>query len=1025
LVAKNHFVYNTRGQVTARCEIDPADPVAMAYACSDTTAPPAGAKVRRTVMTYCEQAGVDAGICPLVGLLLSTDGPRSDVRDTTGYSYYQTSNLVGCVMHGSSCHYMGDLYQVTNALGQTTTYVNYDKNGRVTRMQDANGVYTDMTYHPRGWLLTRIVRANADGTPNASLDATTTFGYDNVGNVTSIVQPDGTAMEYVYDAAHRLTDIYDSPDIANTANSDHIQYTLDAAGNRKNESTYDSTNTLRRSLTRTIDQLNHLTGLLNASMQPVQTFENPPSPETPPAGITYTNGYDGNGNAIYSVDANGVGTEQQYDPLNRLKATLQDHAGTSSTKDTTTQYAYDARDNLRSVTDPDKLVTNYTYDGLNNLTELDSPDTGTTLYPSYDGAGNRLSMQDANQTANGTVINYTYDALNRLTGITYPTTSLNIAYAYDVPATGCYNIGRLTQITDSSGSTTYCYDQRGNVLSKVQVTSGTTLTTTYTYTLSDRVHTITYPSGSVVTYDRDTAVGRVISVKYQTSATATAQTILSNVSYYPFGPANVLTFGNGRTLTKTYDQNYAVGTVASSDPNGLAITAGVDALGNLMHASNGTNPPSQTYGYDNLYRLTGVTDSNNNTVEGYTYGLTGDRLTKTYQGQTNAYDYTSPLSTHQLQDIDGVARAYDPNGNTTAPSSGQLPAFTYDDRNRLSYVHISNSPGSCIRWICNPGSDVGVSYDYNGRGERVHKDFTYSGLFGIRDDETAYLYDEEGKLLGQYLIRGNDTQAEYIYVDATPVAYVTNGIVYYVETDQLGTPRDVVKPGAPDTVVWKWDYFASAFGENAPNQDPNNTGSSFTFNLRFPGQYYDAETGLNYNYFRDYEPGTGRYVESDPIGMRAGPSTYAYVLGNPLRAVDLLGLCPCPGGHWKEDAFDFSFGFGFGGYVQFNKANVRCVSDSSVTAYVRQTTIAGGPIATIGVGWSLAGDIYGVNDSQQLEGWSTNQCFLNVGPVGINATCFGTGGGAGVGPGIGGGFAWGSTYTHILRDTCKHCTGDQ
>ena len=103
-------------------------------------------------------------------------------------------------------------------------------------------------------------------------------------------------------------------------------------------------------------------------------------------------------------------------------------------------------------------------------------------------------------------------------------------------------------------------------------------------------------------------------------------------------------------------------------------------------------------------------------------------------------------------------------------------------------------------------------------------------------------------------------------VDSIPVAYVTGGVVYYIETDQLGAPREVVQPsftrGISDTVVWKWDYFASnsAFGENAPSVQ------TVTFNLRFPGQYFDAETGLNYNYFRDYEPGTGRYVESDQIG---------------------------------------------------------------------------------------------------------------------------------------------------------------
>src|SRR5262249_15430176 len=161
------------------------------------------------------------------------------------------------------------------------------------------------------------------------------------------------------------------------------------AGNRTNEGTYDASNTLKRSLTRNYDALNRLTALLNAASATVQSYTNPA--EAPPSGITYTDGYDLDGNAIYSVDgtSNHVGTEQQYDALNRLVKTLQDHTGVSSTtQDTTTQYTYDARDNLRSVVDPDTLTTSYTYDGLNNLTDLNSPDTGHTSY-TYDAAGNR------------------------------------------------------------------------------------------------------------------------------------------------------------------------------------------------------------------------------------------------------------------------------------------------------------------------------------------------------------------------------------------------------------------------------------------------------------------------------------------------------------------------------------------------------------------------------------------------------------------------------------------------------------
>jgi RHS repeat-associated protein len=96
-----------------------------------------------------------------------------------------------------------------------------------------------------------------------------------------------------------------------------------------------------------------------------------------------------------------------------------------------------------------------------------------------------------------------------------------------------------------------------------------------------------------------------------------------------------------------------------------------------------------------------------------------------------------------------------------------------------------------------------------------------------------------------------------------------------------------------NVIVWRWD--SDPYGTSAPNEDPDGDSTAFAYDLRFPGQYADAESGINYNYFRDYDPTIGRYIESDPIGLKAGVNTYAYGFDNPLRSIDPLGLVPGAG----------------------------------------------------------------------------------------------------------------------------------
>jgi RHS repeat-associated protein len=359
-----------------------------------------------------------------------------------------------------------------------------------------------------------------------------------------------------------------------------------------------------------------------------------------------------------------------------------------------------------------------------------------------------------------------------------------------------------------------------------------------------------YPDRSHLVYGLD-ADGRIASVALKPLGKASI-TAVSAVTYLPFGPVSGYTLGNGQVVTRTYDANYRL-TDLTSPAFSLHVVR--DVMGN----SPGANPATERYTYDALNRLTGITEADGSTLESVTYDPTGDRLSKSGSGQaTGTYSYNP--GTHQLVATGNQARTVDANGNTTGlTEAGVTSVLGYDDRNRLSTVQ--------------QGQDTVASYTYNALGERVRK---IAGSLNERYD-----YDEGRRLVAEY----GATNRDYVWLDDVPVAVVDAiggaATVSYVTADQLGTPRAISDAGG--TTVWQWSYAGNAWGEVTP------TSSGYTFDLRFPGQYFDAETGLNYNMRRDYDSSTGRYIEFDPLGLKAGPNGYVYVETDPLGRIDPLG----------------------------------------------------------------------------------------------------------------------------------------
>jgi RHS repeat-associated protein len=830
-VTKTSWIYNSMGQALAKCEIDPAK--ASSYVCATTGTAPTG--VRRSLYTYCNAV---SSSCPLVGLMLTATGPRTDLTQTTTFAYYTTSSATSCGSPGAACYQAGDLHTSTDALGHITTIASYDADGRITRVTDANGVNTDSTYTPRGWLATHIVGG-----------ATTAMTYWPFGAVETVTDPDGVVTTYTYDAAHRLIEIIDSM-------NNRVEYTLDGSGNK----TAEQTNTINpitvvRSLSRIYNTLGQLTTVVDGLNHTVFS-------------ASATNSYDANGNLVLSSDALGIQRQQGLDPLNRLISTIYNYNGVDpATKNTETVFDRDALNRLDGVTDPSGLNTLTTYDGLNNRTELQSPDTGTST-DTYDAAGNRLTHTDAK----GTVSTSTFDALNRPSTTSYVDTTLNVTYTYDEAntVTGCSvssPVGRLTRVVEGSVTTVFCYDSRANVLQKQQVTTTHTDTTKYTYTVANRPSSITAPDLTVVNYVYN-ADGRASSVTVTPSGSTSAPpTVVSAITWLPFGgPITSYTLGNGQTVTRTYDANYRLTDLTSP---ALVLHFARNAMGDIVALGNapGANPATETYSYDPLHRLTGITDAGT-VLESYTYNQTGDRLSKTAPGlATGAYLYTT--GTHKLASVGSAIRANDANGNTTGSViGGNTYGFGYNDRNRLALTQLN-------------GVTAGT-YTYNALGERIGKVATSPQAMTER-----YAYNEVGQLIGEY----GTTNRDYIWVGTLPVAVVDNtingstitSIVNYVTADQLGTPRAI--SNSVGTMIWSWAYAGNPFGE----QQPTST-TGYVLNLRYPGQYYDAESGTNYNVNRNFEPAVGRYQQSDPIGLDGGISTYAYVSSNPLSHRDPLGM---------------------------------------------------------------------------------------------------------------------------------------
>ena len=551
-------------------------------------------------------------------------------------------------------------------------------------------------------------------------------------------------------------------------------------------------------------------------------------------------------------------THYEYDALGRMTART-DGLGQRSTwtldalgrvitqtnpMSEATDFAYDGGDALVGVHAANGALTTYEVDGLGYVNQELSPDRGTLTY-TYDAAGNAVLVRDAR----GAQTETSFDALNRpLTrafrnpaGVIESTHS----YVWDTAPNG---MGRLASLSAGNVVLNYTYGATGRVASKTQTVGGSSLSVGYEHDpVTGRLVAIQYPSGRYLdlTYD---GAGRVVDLTWDNSP------IASNVTWHPFGAVESFTLSNGLVHLREQD---TAGRLIAFSLGGQMVDVGYDAAGRVTGFSHEfAVEHNQTFDYDAADRLTDYQDATG--AISYSYDANGNRLDQVVGSTTTSYAYAP--GTNRLTQIGTVPVVSNAVGSRT--TDGAL-TYAYDASGRMV------SAGT-------------TQYQYNGRGERVAK--SSGAAF------THFVYDEDGKLLGEYDAAGQPLR-EYAWFGTTPVAmldYPSGGgfpELYAIEADHLETPRLITD--SMQNARWRWN--SVPFGDSVPEENPQGHGQ-LVFNLRFPGQYYDQESGLHYNYFRDYDPQTGRYVQSDPIGLEGGTNTYIYVKDDPLRYSDRFGL---------------------------------------------------------------------------------------------------------------------------------------
>lgn len=731
----------------------------------------------------------------------------------------------------------GWLRSSTSAGGLVTQYLDYDPSGRVGRVVYPSGRMVAFTYDEVGRVMTRseAVEQGMDGrrwwglviewlrkllgldggapiAQGESGTAVSRYGYDSAGLLTDVWLPDGESLHYEYDAAYRLI-------LARDALGNTIRIIRDPYGNPVETQVADAEGVLALSLQRTYDDLGRLSKVLGNNGQ----------------ALAYR--YDQEGYLLEQVNALGQRVLRSRDDSYRTTSII-------DADNQSTSFEYNPLDQLITVADARGNETRYIRNAFGEVTGERSPDRGNILREYESARVKRIT------DARGIAHEYAYDADGRILSRT--SSNSRVLYHYD---SGEFGKGRLTGFDDASGSTRYNYNSRGQVTEKTSVIhKGSTLTTSYGYTLGGKLKEIATPGKHLFQFGYD-ANGRINHISVD------GRPLLRDIRY---GASGIVgwTWANGSVRSEQRDLDGRIVRIDSG--NALSRVYGYDAANRLTTLVDTNADVNDRYGYDAVDRL--VSQNGTGFSVSYDYDVLGNRIRKRVVsgGQASSTDYSyDPYSNRLLGEASNgksISYSYLPSGQLSGDGGA---VYSYSDEGRLAEVK-GQRP---------------LRNDYNALGQRVRKAGQSVLLFS---------YDESGRLLGEYT-PGGVMVREYVWLGNRLVGMLSQQekSILFVHADHLGTPR-AVSDGS--TVLWRWE--GEAFGDSLPSEELVGKSRKLKMPLRFAGQYADEEIDNFYNYFRNYSARKGRYEEGDPLGLAGGINVYLYGSANPISFADPYGLYP-------------------------------------------------------------------------------------------------------------------------------------